>query len=169
MSKPAALPVVIALAVLAGLVELFVARDFLLDDALIHVRAAGLSLQAGFPTADGVTRSFADSSPLFLLLTALGLALGGSFYVPKILSLVAFAALIAALLVAIWHERHPQARAAIAVLLVLALSPFGVKWLTDGMETSLAVLLALALATALGSDRGRPGCCSTRAFRRPTE
>src|SRR6478752_1284510 len=33
---------------------------------------------------------------------------------------------------------------------------FGVKWLTDGMETSLAVLLALLLATTLDGDRRRP-------------
>jgi hypothetical protein len=144
-----------ALAVLAGAIEVFVARNFLLDDALIHVRAAGLLLDAGFPTADGVTPSFADSSPLFLLLTALGLVLGGSFQGVKVLSLVAFGALIAGLAAAAWRERHPQARLIILVLLVIVLSPFGVKWLTDGMETSLAVLLALLLATTLDSDRAR--------------
>ena len=152
----ASLLVLVALAVLAGTVEIVVARRFLLDDALIHVRAAGLLLQAGFPTADGVTRSFADSSPLYLLLTAAGLALGGSFYVTKILSLAAFAALVALLLVAAWRERHPQAQAIIVALLVLVLSPFGIKWLTDGMETGLAVLLALLLAQALDSRRHRP-------------
>jgi hypothetical protein len=147
---------IVALAVLAGLVEVVVARHFLLDDALIHVRSADLLLQAGFPTADGVTRSFADSSPLFLLLTALGLVLGGSFYVPKILSLAAFGGLVALLVIAAWRERHPQARVIVVALLVLALSPFGVKWLTDGMETSLAVLLALLLAMTLDGERPRP-------------
>jgi hypothetical protein len=155
---------IVALAVLAGLVEVVVARHFLLDDALIHVRAADLLLQAGFPTADGVTRSFADSSPLFLLLTALGLALGGSFYVPKILSLAAFGGLVAVLVAAAWRERHPQARAIVIVLLVLVLSPFGVKWLTDGMETSLAVLLALLLAMTLDGERHRPISAGLVAF-----
>ncbi len=89
VSRRGSLLALLALAVLAGAVEVIVARRFLLDDALIHVRWADLLLQAGFPTADGVTRSFADSSPLFLLLTAAGLALGGSFYVTKILSLAA--------------------------------------------------------------------------------
>ena len=138
------------------MVEIVVARRFLLDDALIHVRAAGLLLQAGFPTADGVTRSFADSSPLYLLLTAAGLALGGSFYVTKILSLTAFGALVALLVVAAWRERHPQAQAIMVALLALVLSPFGVKWLTDGMETGLAVLLSLLLAHTLDSERHRP-------------
>jgi hypothetical protein len=150
------LPVLIALAVLAGAVEVVVARQFLLDDALIHVRSADLLLQAGFPTADGVSRSFADSSPLFLLLTAAGLALGGSFYVTKLLSLVAFGALVAVLIVASRRERHAPARWVIVALLVLVLSPFGVKWLTDGMETSLAVLLALLLAATLDGERHRP-------------
>src|SRR6185437_16100137 len=130
--RRAALPIIIALAALAGTVEVVVARRFLLDDALIHVRSADLLLQAAFPTVDGVTRSFADSSPLFLVLTAAGLALGGSFYVTKILSLAAFGALVAALIAAAWRERHPQAQAIVVALLVLVLSPFGVKWLTDG-------------------------------------
>jgi hypothetical protein len=151
----ASLLVILALAVPAGAIEVVVARGFLLDDALIHVRTAGLLLQAGFPTADGVTRSFADSSPLYLLLTAAGLALGGSFYVTKILSLAAFGGLVALLVMAAWRERHPQAEAIIVALLALVLSPFGVKWLTDGMETSLAVLLALLLANTLDSERHR--------------
>jgi hypothetical protein len=152
----AALPIIVALALVAGTVEVVVARRFLLDDALIHVRSADLLLQAGFPTADGATRSFADSSPLFLLLTAAGLALGGSFYVTKILSLAAFGGLVAALIAAAWRERHPQAQAIVVAMLVLVLSPFGVKWLTDGMETGLAVLLALMLAATLDSERHRP-------------
>jgi len=146
---------VAGLAVLAGTIEVFVARHFLLDDALIHVRAADLLLQAGFPTFDGATRSFADSSPLFLLLTALGRSIGGSFYVAKILSLAAYGGLITLLLAAAWRERHPLARAVVLALLALALSPFGVKWLTDGMETSLAVLLVLPLAATLACDRQR--------------
>ena len=152
----ASLLVLIALAVIAGTVEIVEARGFLLDDALIHVRAAALLLQAGFPTADGVSRSFADSSPLFLALTAAGLALGGSFYVTKILSLAAFAALVALLSVAAWREPQPRAQAIIVALLGLVLSPFGVKWLTDGMETSLAVLLVLLLAATLDGGRHRP-------------
>ncbi len=156
VSRRGSLLALLALAVLAGAVEVIVARRFLLDDALIHVRWADLLLQAGFPTADGVTRSFADSSPLFLLLTAAGLALGGSFYVTKILSLAAFGALVALLVAAAWRERHPRAQAVIVALLVIVLSPFGVKWLTDGMETGLAVLLALMLATTLDGERHRP-------------
>src|SRR6185503_3089701 len=112
--------------------------------------------QAGFPTADGVSRSFADSSPLFLLLTAAGLALGGTFYVTKLLSLAAFGALVAVLIVAAWRERHPPARWVIVAMLLFVLSPFGVKWLTDGMETSLAVLLALLLAATLDREHHRP-------------
>lgn len=152
----AVLSVVIALAVLAGTIEVVVARGFLLDDALIHVRTAGLLLQAGFPTADGVTRSFADSSPLYLLLIAAGLALGASFTLTKMLSLAGFGALVALLAVAAWRERHPLAQGIVVALLVLVLSPFGVKWLTDGMETSLAVLLVLLLANALDDERHRP-------------
>ncbi len=146
----ATLLVLIAVAILAGMVETVMARHFLLDDALIHVRNADLVLHAGLPA------SFADSSPLFLLVTAVGLALGGSFYVAKIVSVAAFGLLVTLLIAAAWRERHPPTQAVIVALLVLVLSPFGVKWLTDGMETSLAVLLALLLARSLDSERPRP-------------
>src|SRR5262249_27106172 len=94
------------------------------------------------------------SSPLFLLLTAAGLRLGISFYVAKLLSLAAFAGLAGALVVAAWRERQPALQALLAGFAVLALSPFGVKWLADGMETSLGVLSVIGLALTL-EDEGR--------------
>src|SRR5262245_53033475 len=128
---------IIAMAALAGSVELVVSRDFLLDDALIHVRSADLLLQGQVSTV--------DSTPLFLFLTAAGLRLRISFYVAQLLSLAAFAGLAGALVVAAWRERQPALQALLAGFAVLALSPFGVKWLADGMETSLAVLSVIGL------------------------
>jgi hypothetical protein len=138
---------VVAVAVLAGVIEVVLARHFLLDDALLHVRSAELLLQGQVSTV--------DSSPAFLLLTAAGLRLGASFEVTKLLSILGFAALVASLIVRAWRERHSAAGAMLAGLVVLVLSPFGVKWLTDGMETSLAALSAAALAMTLEDDDRR--------------
>lgn len=138
---------IVAAAVLAGGIELVLSRDFLLDDALIHVRSAGLLLQGQVSTV--------DSSPLFLLLTAAGLRLGASFYVTKLLSLATFTALAGALVVAAWRERQPAVQAVLCSLVVLVLSPFGVKWLADGMETSLAVLSVIGLALTFEDDDRR--------------
>jgi hypothetical protein len=144
----------IAAAVAAGTIQAVLARHFLLDDALIHVRYAELLLQAGFPTSDGVSRSFGDSSPAFLGLTALGLWLGGSYFVTKLLSLAGFAALMVLLAGAAWREQRSDLQAVLIAGLLLVVSPFGVKWLSDGMETSLAVVLAVLLAGTLARDRG---------------
>jgi hypothetical protein len=139
--------VIVAVAVLAGAIELVLSRDFLLDDALIHVRSADLLLQGPVSTV--------DSSPLFLLLTAAGLHLGASFWVTKLLSVAAFAGLAGVLVAAAWRERQPALQSLLSGLVVLVLSPFGVKWLADGMETSLAVLSVMALALTLEGDGRR--------------
>jgi hypothetical protein len=99
--------------------------------------------------------STVDSSPVFLLLTAAGLRLGASFYVTKVLSLAAFVVLAGALVVSAWRERQPTIQAVLSGLVVLVLSPFGVKWLADGMETSLAVLSVMGLALTLEDDGRR--------------
>lgn len=138
---------VVSLSALAGASGALFARHFLLDDALIHVRSAELLLQGQVSTV--------DSSPVFLLLTAGGLALGGSFYVTKLLSLASYIALVGLVLVQACRDPHPVIRALLFGFGALILSPFGVKWLTDGMETSLAVLAAVALAGTLEDDGRR--------------
>src|SRR5215471_2594165 len=99
MQDRALFRIIIAVAVLAGAIELVISRDFLLDDALIHVRSADLLLQGQASTI--------DSSPVFLLLTAAALRLGLSFYVTKLLSIAAFAALAGVLVIHAWREPQP--------------------------------------------------------------
>ena len=147
--------ILVAVAAAAGVLQAWLARDYLLDDALIHVRAAALLLRAGFPTADGVTRSLTDSSPAFLLLTAAGYWLTSSFYVTKILSLAGYLALIALLGRKALKETEPVPQALAVACLLLAVSPFAVRWLSDGMETSLAVVCVLLFASA--GSRAKPG------------
>src|SRR5215831_17010202 len=158
MQDRAPFRIIVAVAVLAGIIELASSWDFLLDDALIHVRSADLLLQGQVSTV--------DSSPVFLLLTAAGLRLGASFYVTKLLSLAAFAGLAGVLAVRAWQERQPTLQALLTGFVVLVLSPFGVKWLADGMETSLAVLSVIGLARTLDDD-GRGTLRSAARARRP--
>ncbi len=148
MQDRALFRIIVAVAVLAGAIELVISRDFLLDDALIHVRSADLLLQGQVSTV--------DSSPVFLLLTAAALHFGLSFYVTKLLSVAAFAALAGVLVIRAWREPQPARQALLSGLVVLVLSPFGVKWLADGMETSLAVLSVMGLALTLEDEGRRP-------------
>jgi hypothetical protein len=120
-------------------------RYALLDDALIHLRYARMLLRTGFLTFDGTTFSYGTSSPLYIGLLAILSSATASALLPKILSVVFYLAL---LLTAVGFAAEGGERQGGWVLLSLILvSPMAIRWLTDGMETSLAVLLAVLLAT----------------------
>jgi hypothetical protein len=138
---------------LAGLLLLYLAlmlwgsRFHLLDDGLIHLRLAELLLTHGFVTTDGQAVSFGTSSPIFLLLTAALHAAIASDLTTKLLSVFAYVAFIAGLATLAWRGAALE-RAWWLGLVIVALSPMGIRWLTDGMETSLSALLALTLGVA---------------------
>ena len=122
-------------------------RFHLLDDALIHLRLAELLLAHGFVTTDGQAVSFGTSSPAFLLLTAAVHAVIGSDLTTKLISVFAYLGFVAGL-VAVALRSTALERGWWLAFAVVALSPMGIRWLTDGMETSLSALLALMLGVA---------------------
>jgi hypothetical protein len=131
---------------------LWYSRYHMLDDALIHLRMAELLLQHGFVTTDGQAVTFGTSSPLFLLITAALHAAIDSDFTTKIISVLAYLALIA-MLVRLVRRSAALERGSWIALAVVAASPMGIRWLSDGMETSLAAIVALALGIA--AIRGR--------------
>jgi hypothetical protein len=133
---------------------LWYARYHMLDDALIHLRLAELLLEHGFVTTDGQAVSFGTSSPLFMLLTAALHAVIASDFTTKIISVVGYGGLIGVLAVLVRRSRALE-QASWAALALLVLSPMGIRWLTDGMETSLAALVSLALGLAAVRARAR--------------
>ena len=140
-------------AYLAGI--LWYSRFHMLDDALIHLRLAELFLEHGFFTTDGSAHDFGTSSPAFVLLAAAVHGLVETDFTTKLLSIVFYVALVAGLVVLTARAGGP-ARAGWLALAVLVISPIGVRWLTDGMETSLVAGIALLLGIA-ASGAGRPG------------
>ena len=126
---------------------LWYSRYHMLDDALIHLRMAELLIQHGFVTTDGQVPAFATSSPLFLLLTAALHAAIDSDFTTKIISVAAYLGLLA-MLASLIARSVAVERAAWITLAALTLSPMGIRWLTDGMETSLSAILALSLGIA---------------------
>jgi hypothetical protein len=115
----------------------------MLDDALIHLRYAAVLHDRHFISFDGIHPSYGASSLLYVGVLALLRSITHSPLLPKAVSLIAYAGLLAT---ALWISRAN--RLAIALVLVLV-SPFGVRWLTDGMETSLACLLSVTLSLLL--------------------
>src|SRR5215217_3453900 len=130
-------------------------RYALLDDALIHLRYAHMLLRSGFMTFDGTTFSYGTSSPLYVgLLAALSPVIAGPL-LPKAVSVTFYLVLLGEI---VRFAREAGARQAGWVLLGLILiSPMALRWLTDGMETSLSALLVVLLATRASRAGSEPG------------
>jgi hypothetical protein len=125
------------------------------DDALIHLRYAAYlcdALQRHQPlliTYDGLTPSYGASSLLYIALLAALRGITHSPVLPRIVSSAAHLVLFAALARMLLRlpTRH-QRLLGLALLASLAM-PSAVRWLDDGMETSLVLLLTAMLAAAV--------------------
>ena len=127
------------------------ARYHLLDDALIHLRFADFLWRHGELTFDGVSSSYGTSSLLYVLILTPFRAVTDSPLLVKIVSSVFYVALLA--LVVAQAARTGGVQRALWASTALALaSPMGVRWLTDGMETSLVALTSVALPLIAGRD-----------------
>ncbi|MGI8771701.1 MAG: hypothetical protein ACR2JE_09710 [Acidobacteriaceae bacterium] len=126
---------------------IFVSRHEMLDDALIHLRYAAMLAQHHFLTYDGVHPTYGASSVLYVLLLALLRFVTTSSMLPKLVSLAAYVILLVLLAGLLWRWRHRPVPAALLFFLLLTVcGPMGVRWLTDGMETSLVAVVAVLLA-----------------------
>lgn len=151
--RPARIAAAGAVVLYMGLM-LWYARYHMLDDALIHLRMAELLLEHGFVTTDGQAVTFGTSSPLFLLLTAALHAVLASDFTTKFISVAAYGGLIAMIATLVRRSTAAE-RAGWVGFAALVLSPMGIRWLTDGMETSLSTIVALALGLAATRARAK--------------
>mgnify|MGYP003623119407 CR=1 FL=1 len=135
---------------------LFITRYSLLDDALIHLHYADFLFTTHSITYDGIHKSFGTSSLLYVSLLALLRSVSSSALLPKFVSDVSYLALIGLTVTLIFKLAHPLARLLLAGMLVCLLSPMGIRWLTDGMETSLTVLLTVVFAIIVRKQQITP-------------
>jgi hypothetical protein len=137
---------------------LWFGRRHVLDDALIHLRFADNLARTHHLTFDGLTRSHGASSLAYVgLLSALdSFGLVGSPFGPKVLSLIGYLALVALLLGV--HRRHLEDQRWLWLALLYSwTSPMAIRWLSDGMETSLVVVCSVTLAWVSRQNAdGRP-------------
>jgi hypothetical protein len=138
MSKPipkglaARVAIIAALAIWLAL-WLIPSRYAMLDDCFIHLRYADFLVKTHTITYDGIHRSFGTSSPLYVAVLALLRPV--------------FSGLIALLLtLCILPARSSLARALLCLLTFCLICPMGIRWLTDGMETSFQILFIVLLA-----------------------
>lgn len=141
----------IALPVLALLLAVFVLLSWpaIQDDALIHLRYADNLRRLHFVTYDGVTPNFGTSSLLFVSVLAFLTQLTASPNLPRLVSTVCHLLLSGALVVVAIRIVPASARLARLLMLLLIgifVCPSAVRWLEDGMETSMVLCLVLLLA-----------------------
>ena len=133
-----------------------VTRYAMLDDALIHLRYASFLRQLHFFTYDGVHASFGTSSPLFVALLAVLRGATQSALLPKAVSTICYVGLIVVLGRLEGRLRQSmEARLLLFGLLLTSLSPMAIRWLTDGMETSMALLAVVLLAWVVSREQQR--------------
>jgi hypothetical protein len=132
---------------------LWFSRESMLDDALIHLRVA-----------DDLRRGVIDSgssSPLWVGLLAAVSSVLKSPLVPKVLSILAYLGFLA-LVLARARTATRASKVALIVLLIGSISPLGIRWLTDGMETSLVALATGGLAFVAVGEATRARCSAGR-------
>lgn len=122
-------------------------RYSMLDDALIHMRYANNLRAMHAISYDGIHQGFGTSSPLYVLFLAVFSYILPDVFAPKLLSCSAYLLLIALLFRHLFRMRQEQTKLVTGLLLCVCLSPMAVRWLTDGMETSLVLLSLYALAS----------------------
>ena len=121
----------------------WMSRREMLDDALIHLRYASFFHQQHRISFDGIHSGYGASSLLYVVVLAALRSVTLSPLLPKLVSLAGYAFLLGLF---VWLTRRtPYAWAALLILI----GPYAVRWLTDGMETSLFCVLTVLLAIAL--------------------
>jgi hypothetical protein len=137
-------------------VEIGLSVFYILDDAFIHLRFAQNLLKQGTYTYNGDVPSHGTSSPLYTALLAPLSALTGSVLLPKVTSLFIYGISLLVLALVFWQETNVGRRRLFLFSMLLIASPFGIRWLTDGMETGLILLCSVGLAI-LGHSLSRHG------------
>jgi hypothetical protein len=133
---------------------LFILRVHFLDDAFIHLRYAHNLLKYDRITYNGISPDFGTSSFGYtLMLSASSLIYNGAF-LPKIVNLIVYFSVFIIAVLSFLKSVGAQ-KAMLAVSLILLSSPFGLRWTTDGMETGLVVVIAIAIAM-ISIDRKLP-------------
>jgi hypothetical protein len=134
------------------LVWLFVSWPAVQDDAFIHLRYAANLLQYHMISYDGVHRDYGTSSLLYVWLLAGLREFFRSPVLPRAVSSVFHLALFCGLAWAFPRALRSAPRLVwgfVLLLLAILVTPMAVRWLDDGMETSLALCMVSLLAFSI--------------------
>ena len=129
------------------------------DDAFIHLRYADNLFQTHLITYDGVHPNYGASSLLYVYLLSFLRAFFTSPNLPRVVSTCAHILLFSGL-ATLFYRSIPRdsslARLLALTLLLILVGPAAVRWLDDGMETSLALCFTGLICWATFRQSTRP-------------
>jgi len=130
---------------------LFATRHAMLDDCLIHLRYAVNLRTFHEVTYDGLHANFGTSSLVYLAVLSVLSSVSGSPLLPKVLSDGLYVLLIVLMTRKALSLRTGSVSRKLSFgLLTCMLAPMGIRWLSDGMETGLVLVLMVCLAAVTG-------------------
>ena len=132
-------------------------RYAMLDDALIHLRYAANLHQLHIFSYEGLRPNFGASSLAYVGLLSLLRSFTASPLLAKITSVIVYLALVLMIAAFVMRLRGSFLIRWLAWGMVLCLlSPMGIRWLTDGMETGLVILAVLIMAWLIDREAHNP-------------
>jgi hypothetical protein len=137
----------------------------ILDDALIHLRYADNLLHTHYITYDGIHPDYGVSSLLYVFLLAFLRNFILSPNLPRAVSSAFHLLLFAGVAIVIAKSIPRQAfclRLLGLVLLLVLVVPASIRWLDDGMETSLVMCLTALISWAAFRESNRPSITPLR-------
>ncbi len=138
----------ITLTLASAIYGLFITKNHFLDDTFIHLKIAKNILEKGIYSFNGIESDFSTSSPLYTTILSLGLRIWDNPYIAKILNIIFY--FLDYSLISIFLLRTKNVNSLIlSIFLVGISSPLGVRWLTDGMESSLVMLFSIIIGYLL--------------------
>ena len=138
----------ILLTTISAIYGLFITRNHFLDDTFIHLKIARNILENGIFSFNGIKRDFSTSSPLYTTVLSFGLRIWDSPYLAKILNIFIYFFIYSLISVCLLKTKNLNSLI-LSILLIGIASPLGVRWLTDGMESSLVMLFSIIISYIL--------------------
>lgn len=130
---------------------LWISAHQFLDDAFIHLRISANLAEKGIFSFNGEAPHFSTSSPLYTSVLAMFWSIIETPLLPKIVNVAIYlCALFCVLGPALW-AKSDLTRGFLMAAALLMVTPFSLRWMTDGMETGSVAFAAMLLA--LATDR----------------
>lgn len=125
---------------------IYISRYHFLDDAFIHLRIAENAVNGYGLTFNKQSDSFATSSLLYSFILMSLLTIIDDPFLTKYISVFAYFGLVFQFFLLLKHQKNYLGWILTLIFLSAIVSPIGVRWLSDGMETVLVANAAMFLS-----------------------